>query len=636
MSKQLPSYVYLSLLFVVSFLVFYWLYDYVISFQSETNDCFFLFGSPFLLEFLDHPAGPLRYAGRFLGQFYHIRWLGALVVSACITSFGVLFHRVLVKLDGDVPVSKTILPCVLLLALQMSTNCLPQDSLGLCASCVAFLGYLCFGGKQGRRVYAFLATPIVYLVLGVYAWFFVAWVIAFEFLDGPPRSDLSVKIGYVVFSMAVPLVAWRWVFLISLRAALMCPILMRPPFRTGSTTMTGMDFVEDSLLAVVLSGLLLVIPFWDRLFSGKRFADFWQAKPDTRSRVALAVALLIIAILAHGIRCDVPLATADACHRLYKQKQWEALLEKAEKNPFGDSRLQFMTNFALCKQGRLLDEMFNYPQAWGVRGLVFNFPVPGMELADDDPGLAMYNSDLSYEIGHVNAAFHYAYDSMTYRKATYDTIRRMAQCSIVNGNYDTADKYLNILNKTLFHRNFARRHKAIIADPDAMEREFGELRKRLPLDDDHNMGSRFSPLLIPLDAKPANRMAADYFTALWLLSKTKNSINSLCSSEGIEQLKSVGYSSLPTHCQEAILLCERLEGTPIDLRGFQYDEAIVARVNEFFRDMGPYLVGGEVPRSALTLYGDTYLFYFFFVATYSERQRINNAGRGPGGAMREE
>jgi len=167
MSRQLPSYVGLVVLFIVSFLVLRWVYGYVIAFQSETNDCFFMFGRPFLLEFLDHPAGPLRYAGRFLGQFYHYRWLGALIVSACITCFGVLLHRVLAKLDRTVPVSQTFLPCVLLLALHTSTLCLVHDSLGLSASCGAFLGYLSLRGKLARRVYALVGTPIVYLLLGL-------------------------------------------------------------------------------------------------------------------------------------------------------------------------------------------------------------------------------------------------------------------------------------------------------------------------------------------------------------------------------------------------------------------------------------------------------------------------------------
>ena len=637
MRKQLPSYVGLVALFVVSFLVLNWIYGYVIAFQSETNDCFFMFGHPFLLEFFDHPAGPLRYAGRFLGQFYHYRWLGALIVSACITCFGFLLHRVLAKLHRSVHVSQTLLPCVLLLALHTSTIYVLHDTLGLCASCGAFLGYLSLRGKLSRRAYALVATPVLYLLLGVYAWLFVAWIVAFEWVDGPLRWGLFFKIVYVVFSIAIPLIAWRWVFPIPLRSALVCPIMFDPPFRTGSPDQTLAYFAVDCLLAVVLCALLLLIPFWGRLFSGTRFAAFWRARPDRRSRVALAVALPVLAILLHWIRYDAPLAAVVACRQWYKQKQWDALLEKAKRNPFGDLRVQFMTNFALYHKGRLLEEMFSYPQPWGTRGLVFNYTgKPGLSPAEDDTGRGMYNSDLFYEMGLVSVAYRHAYNCMCLSERTYDAMKRMAECSMANGNYEMAAKYLNLLERTLFHRGFARRYKAILADTGAAEREFEELRKRLPAVDGYMFGHPAVPFLILLEAKPDNRMAIDYLMAWLLLDKRESSIASICCPEGIRQFRTAGYASIPTHCQEALLLWERVERTPVDLHGFRYDEAIVARVDKFFQDLSPHWGRQEAREHARALYGDTYMFYYFFVTTPREEQQIMEARGGFGGTSREE
>jgi len=634
MSKQLPSFIGLAVLFVVSFLLFDGVYGYVIGFQSETNDCFFMFGRPFLGSFLDHPAGPVRYAGRFLGQFYHYGWLGALVVSASITCFGVLFHRVLVKLERTGSVAQTLLPCVLLLVLHTSTLVLVHDTLGLCASCGAFLGYLSFRGKAARRVYALAATPLLYFALGVYAWFFVAWVVAFEWLDGPLRSGLPFKISYVVFSVAVPLAAWRWVFPISLRGALTCPLTFHPPFRSG---IASDDFEKalDVTLVVVLSVALLLIPFWGRLCFGTRLAVFRRAGAGRWSRVALAVALPVLAILLHVARYDASFDTFVACRRLYKHRQWAALLEKAGENSGRDRRLQFMTNFALYHQGTLLDEMFHYPQPWGTRGLVFNLVgrtdvIPN----EDDIDVAMYNSDLFYEMGCVNSAFRHAYNSMSADGETYDVLKRMAQCSMANGNYDMAAKYLNMLDKTLFHREFARRFQAIIADPDAAEREFGDLRKRLPITDAQMFGHPAMAFLILLEAKPDNRMAIDYLMAWLLLNKKKDSIAAMCA--GIGHFRSAGYASIPTHCQEALLLRERSERASVNLQGYRYDEATVARVDEFFRDVSPYWGRRDAPERARPLYGDTYTYYYFFVTTPAEAQRIMGARSGFGGTTRVE
>ena len=647
MSKQLSSYVGLAVLFVVSFVVLHGTYGYVIVLKSESNDCFFLFGRPFLLEFLDHPAGPLRYAGRFLGQFYHYRWLGALVVSASITCFGFLFHRVRVKLGATASVAQTLLPCVLLLALHTSTLVLVEDTLGLSASCGAFLGYLSLRGKAARRVYALAATPIVYLLLGVYVWFFVAWVVAYEWLDGPLRPGLPFKIFYVPFSVAVPLAAWRWVFPISLRNALTCSFMFAQPFRHGLAS-NDFQLAMDNFLVVVLSVTLLLIPFWRRLFSatrfgafrrrlfsGTRFAAFRRARPRRWSRVAWAVALPVLAILLLSVRYDGTFATFVACRQLYKHCQWDALLEKAKENPSKDLRVQFMTNFALYHEGLLLDEMFSYPQPWGTRGLVFNLAgKKDLTPDEDDTGIAMYNSDLFYETGHVNAAFRHAYNSMSADGETYDVLKRMAQCSMANGNYAMAAKYLNLLERTLFHGHFARRYKAIIADPDAAEREFGDLRKRLPVVHAHVMESAPAPFFLLLEAKPDNRMALEYVMAWLLLNKKKSSIATICA--GIGQFKIAGHASIPTHCQEALLLRERGERAPIELQGYRYDEATVARVDKFFQDVSPYWGRPDAPERARALYGNTYMFYYFFVTTPAEARQITGARGDFGGTTRVE
>lgn len=633
MSKQLTVCVGLVVLFVVAFFALNWVFGYVIAFQSETNDCFFMFGRPFLSEFLDHPAGLLRYAGRFLGQFYHHRWLGALIVSASITCFGFLFHRVLAKLDGMVAFPRVLVPCLLLLALHTSTLFLAHDTLGLCASCGAFLGYLSLRARLARLAYALVATPIVYLLLGAYAWFFVAWVVAFDWLDRPVRSGLAFKIAYIVFSIAVPLIAWRWIFPIPLRSALMCPVMLDPPFRTGSPDQTTTSFAVDCLLAVVLCVLLLLMPFWSRLVSGTRLAEFWRSKRGKWNRVCRAMAIPLLAILLLSFRYDASLARVVAFRQLYKEKQWDALLEEAKANPSGDLRVQFMTNFALYHKGMLLEEMFRYPQSWGTRGLFLNFSGgPVASPAEDDTFDGMYNSDLLYEMGHANFALRHAFNCMCLAGRTYDTIERMAQCSIVNGNYELAAKYLSLLERTLFHRGSASRYRAIMANAEASEREFEDLRKRLPISDGFGHPTRHFVTL--LEARPDNRMAFEYLTAWSLLDKTPESIESVCAD--VERFKIAGHKSIPTHCQEAMLLREKGDRPPVNLKGFRYDPATVARVDQFLEHVSQHMGRKDATDLARALYGDTYLFYIFFVTTPSDARRMAAARGDIGGTSRQE
>jgi hypothetical protein len=478
------------------------------------------------------------------------------------------------------------------------------------------------------------ATPIVYVLLGAYAWLFVAWVVAFEWLDSPLRSNLLFKIGYVAFSVAVPLVAWRWVFPIPLRRALWPDIAVLPP-ESGVLEWTVAHGAVSRFLGVVVFVSLLLIPFWGRLFSRAPLAALRRVRFNGRSRVTLAVVIPVLAILLLIIRYDRALARFVVCRRLYKHKQWDALLEEAKENPFSDIRVQFMTNFALYQKRRLLDEMFHYPQSWGTRGLVLNFSGrPELSLAEDDTLTGMYNSDLFYEMGHINVAFRHVYNYMTAAGTTYDVLKRMAQCSMVNGNYAMAAKYLNMLERTLFHRDFARRYKAAMADPAAADREFGGIRKRLNAVEADMYRRSVAPSPPLLDINLDNRMAFDYLTAWLLLDKKRDSIAKICAN--IERFKTAGYATMPTHCQEAVLLWEGTEGAPVDLQGFTCDEATTARMAHFFREVSQH----PDPRSAAeqlhARYGDTYAFYCLFVVTLTEARQLMQTRGDYGGALREE
>jgi hypothetical protein len=387
-------------------------------------------------------------------------------------------------------------------------------------------------------------------------------------------------------------------------------------------------------LGGVLAALLVLIPFWDRLFFRSPVARLWRVKRDRRSRVVLVGAAAVLAVLLHLVRYDGPLATVMAFRRLYHERQWDALLDKAASNRSGDLRVQFMTNVALYHKGKLLDEMFGYPQTWGPRGLVMNFSgKSGFGPADDDTTRSMYNSDLFYEMGHANAALRHAYNQMWAWGPTYDVLERMAECSMVNGNEEMASKYVSLLEKTLFHRGFARRYRAMLADADAAERELAERRARLPAADKGMFGHPAVPLRTLFESNLNNRMAFEYLIAWLLLDKQDVSIATI--GANVEHFRRLGYASIPVHCQEALLLGEGARGIPVDLRGFRYDAATEARVERFFQEMAAEPDPTGAAEQARTAYGDTYPFYYFFVPTPTDQRRGPQSG-GFGGTLREE
>ncbi len=593
---------------ILGFVLYSSVCDYVIVGQRDLPVSFFLFDSEFLREFLDEPGGLLHYGGRFLGQFYHTTWLGALVLSACITCFGILFHRVLRRLGPGKHVFHTLFPCFLLLALHASPATPIEYTLGLLTACAAFLGYLMLPRGMPRHLCAFVATPVLYLVVGGHVWLFVAWVIALEWLEEPLAAHLPFKLLYLVVAVLPPLVAYRWLYPISFRHA------------WGSRELLS---VSQGWLGLGFSAYLLLVPVWARASLGARQASFWRSRVGIWAQLALV--LVSAGTLAWLVYDPLPYEWLEY-RDLYDHQDWQGILERARRDPHPQVMVQFFTNYALFRKGVLLDEMFHYPQPWGARGLFLNFSGQGVsDPAESDIVRALYSGRLLLEMGHANAALLQAFNHIAIVGPTYENLELMARCNMVNGSYGIAGKYLSLLEKTMFHRQFARYYRSVIADADAAERSFGGLRKRLPtVHGPIETSAEFGFLRSLVDSYPRNRMAFDYFIA-WCLLK-KGLMPTVAAN--VKHLRDAGYNSMPTHLQEGLLLLQNARQQPVDTDGFTFSAETISRVNSFLRQLQRSVSQGGGARDLEPAFSDTYMYYCFCILTPDDRRT------GPAGGWR--
>ena len=316
-------------------------------------------------------------------------------------------------------------------------------TVGLIASVGPFLIYLRLPKGAARRIYALAAMPALYLLSGGCFWLFALWVAAAEWLEGKPSANLAWKLLLPALAASLPVIAWRWLFMVPLRSAVLYP------------TVFASAYLRSALL---LYGYLALLPFWAKASCRVRALSAVGSKRGFAAGAGL-LALTAVALLWF---CYEPAASEFAEYQqLYKQKRWDDILRKAAGNPSPGLMPQFFTNCALCHKGKLLDEMFHYPQTYGPRGLMLNFVASRISGgAGDDRNGAMYNSDLFFEMGHVNMALQLAFDHMVLRGRTYENVSRMAECNMANGACKTARKYVALLERTLFHRGFARRCEA--------------------------------------------------------------------------------------------------------------------------------------------------------------------------------
>lgn len=569
----------LSLLWILSFVAYRWIFDYFLVLQRETPASFFVFNLAFLKEWLDRPGDPLLYLSRFCCQFFHVEWLGALVIALLVTGFGAILYLIRRRRGTPIGLFHTFAPCAFLLTPNFSSTA----ALGLLVAGSAFWGYLLLPRKGSRQVYAVLVTPIAYLVAGGYSWFFVVWVIAAEWFDQPLSADLPFKLLYPLFAACLPLIAYRWIFPISLRVAWLHPFFFPP-----------------ALLDRLFFAYLLWVPLWPRVWWGHRLESLFSS---TGGAIGQAVLALGLAAFLLAFSYDPKAKQFAEYHRLYRDREWDAILDRATRHPPLDEMSQFFANYALSQKGRLLEEMFEYPQRWGTHGLILDLPNYA-----EYGRKALYNSDLYFELGHVNAAYKLAYNQLYILGETYANLRRLAECAMANGKYEIARKYLKILAQTLFHRSFAQHYQDLIADPESAARYLTPWRARRPtVEIEIGLGD-FACLLALVKSRP-NRLAFDYLTAWCLLDKAAVPLVA----ENLHRFREVGYASLPRHCQEALMVWERKAGLPIDREGLAETPDIRSRFQQFEQQAQQYADKSRAELGLKPAFGDTYMYYYLFV-----------------------
>ena len=577
------------LLGVFCFILYRTTYEYVLEWQRETTNAFFLFNRQFLVDFLSTPGGLLMYASRFFEQFYEYTALGALVVAVLVAGFGVLLYGVLKRLMGGAALFCALLPCVAL-ATTLSFEIIDITA-GLIVSVGPFLIYLRLPKGAARRIYALVAMPALYLLAGGCFWLFALWVVLTEWIEEKPSANLAWKLFLPALAALLPVIAWRWLFMVPLRSALLHPTIFAEP---------------QPLPAKVLYGYLALLPLWAKASGRVRAVSAEGSKRGFAAGAGLLALMAVVSILS----CYEPAQSEFAeYHQLYEQKRWDDILHKAAGNPSQGLMPQFFTNCALSHKGKLLDEMFRYPQPYGPRGLILSTGSTKPDGAGEDTDWAMCNSDLFFEMGHVNAALGVAFDHMILRGRTYENVSRMAECSLANGDCVTARKYVALLERTLFHRGFARRCEGLLADAKARDEYFAQVRARMPtVDVPMELAGGFVPLLLLFESHPQNRMAFDGLIAWCLLDNQAFPMLP----DYLGHLKDAGYTALPAHVQEALLTYEKWSGRAVEMSDFGYDPKMEARFSTFLEKIERSPSKLVAQRELGPSFGGTFMYYYAF------------------------
>ena len=144
--------------------------------------------------------------------------------------------------------------------------------------------------------------------------------------------------------------------------------------------------------------------------------------------------------------------------QLVRIKDWKGIIAKAEKQTPDKPMSVCANNLALAMTNQLGERVFDFYQR-GSEGLLPSF--------ERNFSTIQLTGEVYFYLGLVNTAQRLAFEAMEaipdYSKSGR-MMKRLAETNLINGEYEVARKYLQMLDKTIFYRPWAQQALAMIDD----------------------------------------------------------------------------------------------------------------------------------------------------------------------------
>lgn len=555
------------------------------------------------MVYFDHcmrmPGGFLSWAGSYLTQyFYYPAYGAAILILLWMLSFCVAWRSFHVRLELTFLL---FIPLVALLCTEVHLGYWAYFMKDIDYSFYHSLGYF-FALllsvdyfrklKYGGYIQMILVPVLFYYPLGVYA-LLATVLIAFRMFKDNWRSDWKAFILMFAMLGIVPLLETYGT------------TLMRPdqPWLFGLKRFE-IGPVRDYRLEAPLVWLIcssLLIP----LLGKKKDGSF-----GPKGLVISQLLMLVLAFCSYKEVSDRNFTDSNyhaelKMLRAVDEQRWDDVLSEfcvARGNP---SRMMVMyRDIALLNKGELLSR-YQYNNRPANPTVMSDSIV--VRLCDTTGDFIYYNfGETCFGIRRaIERCMHYGF--------SYYTLRVLARCALINGEYDNVRKYLRLLEHSTFHKEWARELRPYLEDTTliASSPRFG-LVKRLYNGGSSMVGSDdyyVEPTIIHKLAHTAtdNPEILDLALAYCLQSKDLK-----CFWAQVWQYHNINPDK-PFHryIQEAMLLYHNeLKSGPADISEYNIDPQIAERYNVFISRMKEYAQNGmkedQIGASLQPEFGDTY------------------------------
>ena len=446
--------------------------------------------------------------------------------------------------------------------------------------------------KRFRLAFIILSTALFYPLIGFYALMaaLLMGIMAWRLEDYKVSRRLLESVVAALAILAIPLFYYRFVY-----------------YQTNIVniyrTAIPLYRIDEHHYQYYIPFVLLVIVF-------ALMAAFYKKKREQGVKKPFLWLLAQVALLA-GIGFGV-------WHFWYKDGNfhkelnmvhcienldWEGVLTIARDCDDPTRSLWMMKNLALFRLSRQGDEMYHYKNS----DKECNAP---FKVRMTQTGAKI----LYLHYGQLNFCYRWCLEDGVEYGWRVDYYRYMLKCALLNGEYEVAQKYIDILKKTKYYADWAQHYEAYIKDPSLIKKD-----------------KEFEPILHMLS--PNDRLTSDNtLIELYLLNYFSNDDSddpiyqeqTLLAALQVKDIQMFWprffhYANLhkgqrmPIHYQEAAYLYGKLENE-IDTSHMPFDKEVVSTYDDFMAAAQQYSNMTEEQMKPLMYdrFGSTFYFEYFF------------------------
>ncbi len=555
------------------------------------------------------PAGILTYAGTWLTQLFYYPWLGVTVLSGWW-----LLLLWLLKRTFAVPARWTAL-LLIPVALLLLTN--------------VDLGYWIYMLKlRGQFFLTTLATvSVVALLWGFRSlpdkyWLRTAWLV------------MTGVVGYPllgIYGLAATLLMgiWSWRLMSRGRAAIHTVIAV---ILTIAVPLFCYRYVyhETNLANIYYAGLPLffiteeypwyytpyyILALFMLVMVCLPLNSSHQPSAIKKAWLPWAVQGVALAVVAWGVvhfwYKDENFHHEVKMMHLIDQTDWEGVLQEAARQNDEPTRaVVMMRNLALSRLGRQGDLMYEYRNGskeydapFGMRQMLVNGPL------------------VYYQYGLLNSCSRLCTEMGVEFGWRVEHIKLLARCAVLNKEQAVARKYINILKKTMFHKDWAVKTESMLNNPKliAQDKETEPITHMLHFTDELNSDNGYVERYVM-------RQLVNY-------SYSKDPIfqeQSLLASLWFRDSKIFWYhfnvytslhpnGPIPVAYQEAAYLYGKVEGRP-DLDKMPFNAGVKDSFEKFFQVFGQYegMKAEDIRKQTGLPYSNTFYYNYYIMANLPE------------------